>query len=63
VKFSKSETAWKSRWDHYLQMDNGIIHWMYIINSFLIVLCLAALIAHLMRKALKRDITAYELMK
>jgi len=44
-------------------MEDTKVHWINIINSFLIVLTLAGLIAHLMRKALKRDITAYEMMK
>jgi hypothetical protein len=39
------------------------IHWISIINSILIVACLAAIIAQIMSKALKRDITQYELMK
>jgi phosphate/sulfate permease len=49
--------------DHYLQMGDDNVHWISIINSILIVLCLAGLIAHIMSKALKRDITQYEAMR
>ena len=46
-----------------MQTGEDNVHWISIINSFMIVLCLAGLIAHIMSKALKRDITQYELMR
>lgn len=39
------------------------VHWVSIVNSIMIVFVLAAIIAQIMNKALKRDITQYELMK
>lgn len=39
------------------------MHWLSILNSFMIVLCLAGLIAHIMSKALRRDISQNELVK
>jgi len=39
------------------------VHWLSILNSFMIVLCLAGLIAHIMSKALRRDISQNELVK
>lgn len=39
------------------------MHWLSITNSIMIVLCLAGLIAQIMSKALKRDITQFEIMK
>lgn len=54
---------WASRWDHYLQIGDSLVHWTGIMQSILIVFLLAMIIAHFMRKALKRDIIAYEQQK
>lgn len=41
-------------------MGQDKVHWTQIINSTAIVLILAALIAHIMKKALNIDIAYYE---
>jgi transmembrane 9 superfamily protein 2/4 len=54
-----SDIRWASRWDHYLQMEGGQIHWLAIMNSALIVLFLTGLIALILLRTLHRDIVKY----
>lgn len=52
---------WATRWDIYLkgsEVDRRI-HWLSLINAFTIALCLAALIAMIMIRALRRDLARY----
>ena len=63
VKFEFSDLQWASRLDHYLSMEDDLIHWVYIINSILIIVIFATLIAQNMNRVLKRDLTQYELFK
>jgi transmembrane 9 superfamily member 2/4 len=59
VSFVESKTSWSSRWDVYLYSQGGDIHWLSIINSFGMVLLLSLMVAHLFRKTINRDISAY----
>lgn len=56
------ETAWASRWDHYLKSadaSNSKIHWFSIVNSLLIVLFLSGMVAMIMLRALHKDFNRY----
>ena len=52
------QTAWASRWDHYLKSadaSNSKIHWFSIVNSLLIVLFLSGMVAMILLRALHKD--------
>eukprot|EP00667_Euglena_gracilis_P004133 EG_transcript_4153 len=56
------EVAWSSRWDHYLKSSDASasnIHWFAIVNSLLIVLCLSAMVAMILLRALHKDFNRY----
>lgn len=61
VEWQRSETRWADRWDIYLlgRPDDSLAHHMSIINSFMVVLFLAAVVAIILVKALRRDIALY----
>lgn len=62
VQWRESEVRWASRWDVYLSMDHAIpdkVHWFSIVNSILIVLFLAFMVAMILLRSLNRDITKY----
>lgn len=59
VSWTYSETRWASRWDSYLKMTGGQVHWFSILNSFIIMLLLSGMIAMILLRTLHRDITAY----
>lgn len=61
VAFEESSVNWASRWEHYLRFrgDSDEVHWLAIINSFAMVLFLSWMVAHILSKALKTDITSY----
>ena len=51
------EVAWSSRWDHYLKSSDASaanIHWFAIMNSLMIVLCLSAMVAMILLRALHK---------
>lgn len=54
---------WASRWDTYLHTSvadvNNKIHWMSIINTVLIVLCLSSMVALVILRSLKKDLARY----
>jgi|Transcript_1809 transmembrane 9 superfamily protein 2/4 len=54
-----SDIRWASRWDHYLQMEGGQIHWLSILNSAVIVLFLSGIVALILLRTLHRDIVKY----
>lgn len=58
-----SEIAWTSRWDTYLMMVDGHIHWFAIVNSLMIVLFLSGMVAMILLRTLHRDIAAYNEMQ
>jgi transmembrane 9 superfamily member 2/4 len=56
------DLKWGSRWDIYLSMDNAVpakVHWLSIANSLVIVFVLSAMIAAILVRNLRRDITRY----
>jgi len=59
VQWRPSPVRWASRWDAYLRMSEGNIHWFSIINSLMIVLLLSAMVAAIMLRTLHRDIARY----
>jgi transmembrane 9 superfamily protein 2/4 len=54
-----SDIRWASRWDNYLKMEGGQIHWLSILNSAMIVLFLSGLVALILLRTLHRDIVKY----
>merc|ERR1719316_1947230 len=54
-----SHVRWASRWDNYLKMEGGDIHWLSILNSVMIVLFLSGLVAMILLRTLHRDIVKY----
>jgi len=59
VVWVESPVRWASRWDNYLQMEGGEIHWLSILNSVMIVLFLSGLVALILLRTLHRDIVKY----
>ena len=65
-KITLSSLSPPLRWDVYLSMDNRIpskVHWFSIINSCLIIFFLTSLVAVILIKSLKRDISEYNAVK
>ena len=54
-----SNTAWATRWDTYLHVFDPKIHWYSLINSAVIVVFLAGMVAATLMRALKKDIARY----
>lgn len=59
VLWTYSDIRWASRWDNYLKMTGGQIHWFSILNSFMIMLFLSGMVAMILLRTLHRDITKY----
>merc|ERR1719158_1034486 len=59
IVWTESPIRWASRWDNYLQMAGGQIHWFSILNSLMIVLFLSGMVAMILLRTLHRDITQY----
>merc|ERR1719373_270470 len=59
VRWTESDIRWASRWDNYLKMTGGRIHWFAILNSLMILLFLSAMVAMILLRTLHRDITKY----
>jgi len=62
VKWEPSKVTWASRWDIYLSMNHAIpdkVHWFSIINSLVIVLFLAFMVAMILVRTLNKDISKY----
>ena len=62
VEWRQSDVRWASRWDVYLSMNHAIpdrVHWFSILNSVLIVLFLAFMVAMILVRTLHRDINRY----
>ena len=45
VYWQESSIKWASRWDAYLRMPGGKVHWFSIVNSFIVVLIMATIVA------------------
>ena len=62
VEWRQSDVRWASRWDVYLSMNHAVpdkVHWFSIVNSVLIVLFLAFMVAMILVRTLHRDINRY----
>merc|ERR1719254_166291 len=59
VQWIESSVRWASRWDNYLKMTGGQIHWFSILNSLMIMLFLSGMVAMILLRTLYRDITKY----
>eukprot|EP00931_Biecheleriopsis_adriatica_P105982 TRINITY_DN804_c0_g1_i1.p1 TRINITY_DN804_c0_g1~~TRINITY_DN804_c0_g1_i1.p1 ORF type:complete len:628 (+),score=125.06 TRINITY_DN804_c0_g1_i1:77-1960(+) len=59
VVWIESEVRWASRFDNYLKMTGGQIHWFSILNSLMIMLFLSGMIAMIILRTIHRDITKY----
>lgn len=60
VNWEVSETRWASRWDMYLNEKGDVqIHWFSIVNSLVVVLFLFGIIAMIIIRTVKRDISQY----
>jgi len=59
VLWHYSDQRWASRWDNYLKMTGGQIHWFSILNSLMIMLFLSGMVAMILLRTLYRDITKY----
>ncbi|ETO09211.1 Endosomal P24A protein precursor, partial [Reticulomyxa filosa] len=55
----ESDVQWASRWDAYLKMQDPQIHWFSILNSFMIVIFLSAMVAMILMRALHKDLRRY----
>lgn len=53
---------WTTRWDPYLSGSDSEIHWFSIVNSLMIVLFLTGMVAVIMMRTLRKDITRYNTM-
>jgi hypothetical protein len=53
----ESDVQWASRWDVYLRMPRDDIHWFSIFNSTVVLLFLSAMVAVIMIRILKRDVS------
>jgi len=59
VVWVESEIRWVSRFDNYLKMTGGQIHWFSILNSLMIMLFLSGMIAMIILRTIHRDISKY----
>eukprot|EP00993_Chasmostoma_nieuportense_P005598 NODE_621_length_2008_cov_133.209995_g577_i0.p1 GENE.NODE_621_length_2008_cov_133.209995_g577_i0~~NODE_621_length_2008_cov_133.209995_g577_i0.p1 ORF type:complete len:624 (-),score=145.44 NODE_621_length_2008_cov_133.209995_g577_i0:80-1951(-) len=59
VKWEQSADKWATRWDPYLNVSDSDIHWFSIVNSLMIVLFLTGMVAVIMMRTLRKDITKY----
>ncbi|KAG7112378.1 Transmembrane 9 superfamily member 1 like protein [Verticillium longisporum] len=59
VYWTKSETAWATRWDKYLHVFDPKIHWFWLIDTAIIVVILIGTVASILVRALKKDIARY----
>jgi hypothetical protein len=63
VNFELSEVSMSSRWDHYLDLNEDNIHWYNLINYFVIILIISAIIVYIFLRSVKRDIDIYNTVK
>lgn len=59
VEWTYSPNRWVSRWDNYLKVTSGEIHWFSILNSLMIMLFLSGMVAIILLRTLYRDISRY----
>jgi transmembrane 9 superfamily member 2/4 len=59
VYWTKSPTAWATRWDKYLHVFDPKIHWFWLIDTAIIVVILVFTVMSILVRALKKDIARY----
>ncbi|KAK9828352.1 hypothetical protein WJX74_010345 [Apatococcus lobatus] len=60
VYWEISKVSWASRWDAYLNMPGGRVHWFSILNSLMVVLVMSSIVAMIMMRTIRRDLARYE---
>ena len=60
VFWDESQIEWASRWDLYLRMPSGSVHWFSILNSLLVVLVMSVIVAVILMRTVRRDLAKYE---
>ena len=60
VSWEESDVEWASRWDAYLRMPDGSVHWFSILNSLLVVLVMSVIVAVILMRTVRRDLAKYE---
>ncbi|GMH32492.1 hypothetical protein BSKO_00326 [Bryopsis sp. KO-2023] len=60
VTWGLSNVEWASRWDTYLRMPGGKVHWFSILNSMLVVVVMAIVCAMILIRTVRRDLAHYE---
>jgi transmembrane 9 superfamily member 2/4 len=60
VFWTFSDTTWASRWDAYLRMPGGRVHWFSILNSLMVVLIMSSIVAMILMRTVRRDLARYE---
>jgi transmembrane 9 superfamily member 2/4 len=60
VLWEDSNIEWASRWDAYLRMSDGSVHWFSILNSMLVVLVMSVIVAVILMRTVRRDLARYE---
>eukprot|EP00798_Chlamydomonas_sp_ICE-L_P020229 gene20229-26982_t len=60
VYWQDSNIKWASRWDAYLRMPGGKVHWFSIVNSILVVIVMASMVALILVRTVRRDLAKYE---
>ncbi|GJP42111.1 hypothetical protein CLOM_g1701 [Closterium sp. NIES-68] len=56
VLWEKSPIQWASRWDAYLKMRGDKVHWFSILNSLVVITCLAAAVFVILLRSVHRDL-------
>lgn len=59
VTWEQSSVPWASRWDTLLSMNDVQIHWFSILNSLVVVACLAGFLSVIIIRTVRRDIAKY----
>lgn len=60
VFWEESSIAWSSRWDAYLKMPGGRVHWFSILNSLMVVVVMSCIVAMIMMRTIRKDLQQYE---
>jgi hypothetical protein len=60
VYWELSDISWASRWDAYLRMPGGRVHWFSILNSLMVVVVMSSIVAMIMMRTIRRDLARYE---
>lgn len=60
VYWDTSDITWASRWDAYLRMPGGRVHWFSIANSLMVVAVMSCIVALITLRTIRRDLAHYE---